>query len=249
MLLSSVKSFRYITLWYITHRFKNRTTSEFELRETISTLTIKPGSILLLLLNLLISYLLKLLMYSISVWWKCRHYPPIHSHIVAPVGSIHPSKVYSWGQASAPCIINRTELSAELGLWLHLASRYTSGLRKSSSALNTETQLIPNDRTGSVSSITQKTTLDLAICLLSLYHHCWVNIRKQAVSFTTLKSCLLGSQLKADLLALSLCFSYLDWQYILVLLTAQRWRALKNKIILNAVGGAAGSSTTSQPWV
>lgn len=60
-------------------------------------------------------------MYSVSVWWKCGHYPSIRSHIVVPLGSIHPSKVYSWGQASVPCIINRKELSAALRIWLHLA--------------------------------------------------------------------------------------------------------------------------------
>lgn len=60
-------------------------------------------------------------MYSVSVWWKCGHYPSIRSHIVVPLGSIHPSKVYSWGQANVPCIINRTELSAALRIWLHLA--------------------------------------------------------------------------------------------------------------------------------
>lgn len=79
-----------------------------------------------------------LLMYSSWVRWKCGHYPSFPSHIVAPVGSIHPSKVYSWGQASAACIINRTELSAVHRIRLHLASSCRSELRKHSNALNAE---------------------------------------------------------------------------------------------------------------
>ena len=91
---------------------------------------VTPESILHLWPNILIPYFLKLLIYSVSVWWKCGHYPSIRSHIVVPLGSIHPSKVYSWGQASVPCIINRTELSAALRIRLHLAGRYRSVLWK-----------------------------------------------------------------------------------------------------------------------
>lgn len=74
------------------------------------------------MIEFIISLLPKTLMYSTTVWGKCGHYPSIRSHIVVPLGSIHPSKVYSWGQASAAYIINRTELSAVLRIWLHLAS-------------------------------------------------------------------------------------------------------------------------------
>lgn len=170
-------------------------------------------------------------MYSVSLWWKCGHYPPIRSHIVVPVGSIHPSKVYSWGQASAPCIINRTELSAVHRIWLHLASRYRFELWNAAVLWTQKHSLIKMK--GWVlltfSLIHREMMLDLTICLLSLHSQSRVNIRQQAVRFTTLKLCLLCSQLKGDLLTQSLCLNYLDWQYFRVLFTMQRWRTLKIK--------------------
>lgn len=140
----------------------------------------EADSILNLWVNLLISSLLKLLIYSASVWWKCGHYPPICFHIVVPVGSIHPRKVYSWGQASALRIINRTELSDTLRIWLHLAGRYRFGLWNAAILRTHKHGLIKTQGWVLFSfSLTSRTmTNDLTICSLCLHSCRGVHVRQ-----------------------------------------------------------------------
>lgn len=191
---------------------------------------VTPESILHLWPNILIPYFLKLLIYSVSVWWKCGHYPSIRSHIVVPLGSIHPSKVYSWGQASVPCIINRTELSTALRIQLHLAGRYRSVLWKTAT-LWAQSQSYW-EMTGCVfvnfSLNHREMTLDLTIWLsppATHTPHSWIN-----KLWDSLKSRLLCSQIYW---LTSSCFSSLDWEYrLFVMMTRRALRKIKSSRLL-----------------
>lgn len=155
-------------------------------------------------------------MYSVSVWWKCGHYPSIRSHIVVPLGSIHPSKVYSWGQASVPCIINRKELSAALRIWLHLAGgRYRFVLWNAATLWARSHSYW--GMTGCVfvnfSLNHREMTLDLTIWLFLPPPHTHTHISRlsqQAVRFPALKSRLPCAQLTAYLLTHEFTFR-LPW--------------------------------------